>query len=180
MTDSTRSPTAADAQTDTHTAAAGSPTADDDPVVLLHVEPDARSAELLTTFAERFVGGFAVRSVGGTTAALDQIDAVDCVVTEQLLPNGSGVELVERIRGRDVDVPVVFHTTCREDEAKARALEAGADAYFEKRSARGRYERILDRVRELVGGRDSHRSNPADPVSVDDSSGTPETIRSEE
>ncbi|TKX76982.1 response regulator, partial [Halorubrum sp. SD626R] len=72
------------------------------------------------------------------------------VVTEQRLPDASGVDLVERLRDRGVDAPVVFHTTCREVETGARALAAGADGYFSKRPERGQYDRILDRLRELV------------------------------
>ncbi|WP_280588373.1 response regulator [Halorubrum sp. Boch-26] len=150
MTDSTRSSTASDVQTDTHTAAALDPAEDGGSVTLLHVEPDARSAELLAAFADRFADGFAVRSVDGTVAALDAVDAVDAVVTEQRLPDSSGVDLVERLRERGSDVPVVFHTTCRENETEARALEAGADAYFSKRSEPGQYDRILERLRGLV------------------------------
>ena len=151
MTDFTRPSTASDAQTDAHTAAGGDPVEDGGSIVLLHVEPDARSAELLAAFAERFADGFTVISVDGMGAALDAVAAVDCVVTEQRLPDGSGVELVERLRERDGDVPVVFHTTCREHETESRALEAGADAYFSKCPERGQYDSILERIRGLVG-----------------------------
>lgn len=166
MTDSTRTPTASDAQPDTHTASGGDPAEGGDPVVLLHVEPDAHSAELLAAFAERFVDGFAVRSVEGMGAALEALGAADCVVTEQRLPDGSGVELVERLRERGSGVPVAFHTTWRESEAEARALEAGADAYFSKRSERGQYDRLLERLRGLVGG-DARSSRTATTVSPD-------------
>jgi DNA-binding response OmpR family regulator len=152
MTDFTRAPIASDAQPDTHTAP--DPAEDGGSAVLLHVEPDARSAELLAAFAERFADGFAVISVdemGAALDAVDAVDAVDCVVTEQQLPDGSGVELVERLRERGSDVPVAFHTTCREGATEAAALDAGADAYFSKRPERGKYERILERLRGLLG-----------------------------
>ncbi|WP_049983132.1 response regulator [Halorubrum sp. BV1] len=149
MSNYTPAPTATTVQTDTHTAAGGS-SDEVDTVVLLHVEPDARSAELFATFAERLTEGFTVRSVDGMEPALDAADDVDCVVTEQRLPDASGVDLVERLRSRGVDIPVVFHTTCRKDEMGARALAAGADAYFPKQPERGQYDRILDRLRELV------------------------------
>lgn len=167
MTDSTRSPTASDAQTDTQTAAGGDPSEDGGPVVLLHVEPDAGSVELLAAFAERFVDGFAVRSVDGMAAAVDAVDAVDGVVTEQRLPDGSGVELVERLRERGSDVPVVFHTTCRAAGTEARALDAGVDAYFTKRSKRGQYDCILERIRGLVGGDDARNPRTAKTVFPD-------------
>lgn len=125
--------------------------ADAEAIALLHVEPDPRSAEVFSVFVDRSADGIASRSVDGTAAALDAIDEVDCVVTEHRLPDGSGVELVDQIRRRDVDVPVVFHTTCRDPETEAAALDAGADAYFSKRSERDQYERVLERIRGLVG-----------------------------
>jgi len=124
---------------------------DPDAVALLHVEPDPRSAELFSAFVDRFADGFAVRSVDGMAAALDAVDEADCVVTEQRLPDGSGVELVERLRERGNETSVVFHTTCREDETEVRALDAGANAYFSKRSERGQYDCILERLRALAG-----------------------------
>ena len=148
---------ATDSGTDTDGIAADSGTDTDDTVddseaiTLLHVEPDPRSAEVFSVFVDRFADGIAVRSVDGTAAALDAVDAVDCVVTEHRLPDGSGVELVDRIRRRDVDVPVLFHTTCREPETEAAALDAGADAYFSKRSERDQYGRVLERLRGLLG-----------------------------
>lgn len=150
MTDSTRSSTDPGSQRDAHTATGGDPGEGDGSVVLLHVEPDPRSTELLAAFVKRFADKISVRSVGGMEAALDAIDAADCVVTEQRLPDGSGVELVERIRGREIDVPVVFHSTCRGDETEARAIDAGADAYFSKRSERGQYARVLEGLREVL------------------------------
>ncbi|WP_144922455.1 response regulator [Halorubrum salsamenti] len=147
---------------------------------VLHVEPDPRSAELLAAFAAHFTDGLSVRSVNGAEAALAAVDDTDCVVTEQRLPDGSGVGLVERLRRDGEDRPVVFHTTCHEEGIEARAFGVGADSYFEKRPVRGQYERILDRVRTLVAERDSRRSGPEESVSVDDSPGVRKPVRSEE
>jgi len=147
---------------------------------VLHVEPDPRSAELLATFAAHLADGVSVRSVTGVEAALAAVDDADCVVTEQRLPDGSGVELVERLRRDGEDLPVVFHTTCREEDVEARAFSAGADAYFWKLSTRGQYERIFDRVRTLGSKRGFRRSGPAESASSTDSPGLRETVRSEE
>lgn len=166
--------------------------ADRDPIVVLQVEPDSRSAELLGTFARRLTDRVRVRSVDCASDATDAVEAgvevdgeraaVDCVVTEQRLPDGTGVDLVERLRGAGDGVPVVFHTTCPSEESGSAAFGAGADAYFEKGSDRGRYEAIVDRIRALV---DDRRGREADAESGATSTprapGTPgETVRSEE
>jgi DNA-binding response OmpR family regulator len=164
--------------TDAHIAAAGDPMRDGGSAVLLHVEPDPRSAELLAAFADRSADGIAVRSVDGMRAALDafdETDEIDCVVTEQRLPDGSGVELVDRLRKRGVEVPIAFHTTCCGDDTEARALAVGADAYFPKRSERGQYDRLLERLHGFVGegGRNAGTATTVSPDAPESSARAP-------
>lgn len=160
-------PVGADDDTaDTHRADIDAASEDSEPIDLLHVEPDRRSADLLKSFATHSPDPIAVRSVRGLEAALRAVADADCVVTEHRLPDGSGAELVERLRRDGESLPVVFHTTCRDDEAEARASDVGADAYFEKRSQRGQHKRLLRRVRTLVRERDSRA--PVRTTSVED------------
>jgi two-component system NtrC family sensor kinase len=164
MTDHTPS---TDAHTDANAAADraepitdGSATGPDEPITVLQAEPDARSAELLESFAARLTDRVRVRSVDRVADAVDAVKAgvevggervaVDCVVTEQRLPDGSGVDLVRRLREAGRGLPVVFHTTCPSEESEAAAFGAGADAYFEKGADRGRFDAIVDRIRALV------------------------------
>ncbi|WP_423995606.1 response regulator [Halorubrum trapanicum] len=180
MTDPTPSPP--DAPVDTDGAVdrtertADEPAADRGaPITVLQVEPDPRSAELLEAFASRLTDRIRIRSVDRFAAALDAVEtgvsvdgehvAVDCVVTERRLPDGDGVALVDGLRGADRDLPVVFHATCPAEECEAAAVDAGADAYFEKGSDRGTFDAIIDRVRALVEERrertgDAERSPP--------------------
>ena len=197
MTDHTPPP--ADTRADATAAADRTETSPDGtekpreaPIVVLQVEPDARSAELMEAFASRHTDRVRVRSVESLAAALDALEAgvevggervaVDCVVTEQLLPDGDGLDLTERLRGAGSGLPVVFHTTCPGDEREAAAFGAGADAYFEKGSGRGRYDAILDRVRGLVGARRAREGHATgDAASTPSALGPPgETLRSEE
>lgn len=163
MTDSVRSSAASDARPDGRIGTDGGPGADGEPVLLLHVEPDPRSAEVLKAFSLRRTDRVRVRSVDRFADAVDAVEtgvevggervAVDCVVTERLLPDGDGVALTERLREAGRGLPVVFHTTCRGEDREAAAFDAGADAYFEKGADHGRYDAILDRIRALVDER---------------------------
>ncbi|ELZ55190.1 MULTISPECIES: response regulator [Halorubrum] len=191
-----------DAPADSNAAADRSESpADREPITVLHVEPNARSTELLEAFARRLTDRVRIRSVDSAADALDAVEAgvrvdgervaVDCVVTEQRLTDGSGVELAERLREADPGLPVVFYTTCPSEEEEAAAFGAGADAYFEKGSDRGRYDAILDRIRALVedrrdregeqGGDARPREGRAEVASTPQTDGSPEaTLRSEE
>ncbi|WP_424013359.1 response regulator [Halorubrum xinjiangense] len=180
---------AADRSEPTATGATGARYA---PITVLQVEPDARSAELLEAFAARLTDRVRVRSVKRFADALDAVETgvevdgervpVDCVVTEQRLPDGDGVALTERLREAGHGLPVVFHTTCPGEEREAAAFGAGADAYFEKGSDRGRFDAILDRIRALVDERREREvTTDARSASTPRTPGTSgETLRSEE
>ena len=195
MTDQTPPPSDARADTTaaadrTETNAAGAVSDREAPVTVLQIEPDARSAELFETFAARLTDRVRVRSVERLADGLDAVEtgievdgervAVDCVVTEQRLPDGYGVDLTERLREVGPGVPVVFHTTCPSEEREAAAFGAGADAYFEKGSARGRFDAILGRIRRLVDERRGREGNAGSASTPRPLGSTGEMLRSEE
>lgn len=127
---------------------------------VLHVEPDPRAAELLRAFVAWAEEEVRVRSADHVADALDLVIEVDCVVTEQRLPDGTGIDLVDRAREHGVRTPVLFHTTCHDARVESRAIAAGADAYLRKRSNRGQYDRLLAAIRAHAT---SPRSSNVDP-----------------
>ena len=68
-----------------------------------------------------------------------------CAVVDLDLPDGDGIELLERLRG----LPVVALVGDRSLERRLRALEAGADEVLHKGESS---ERIQNAVEQLVGG----------------------------
>jgi DNA-binding NarL/FixJ family response regulator len=68
-----------------------------------------------------------------------------CAVVDLDLPDGDGIELLERLRG----LPVVALVSDRSLERRLRALEAGADEVLHKGESS---ERIQVAVEQLVGG----------------------------
>ena len=68
-----------------------------------------------------------------------------CAVVDLDLPDGDGIELLERLRG----LPVVALVSDRSLERYVRALEAGADEVLYKGESS---ERIQTAVEQLVGG----------------------------
>ena len=67
-----------------------------------------------------------------------------CAVVDLDLPDGDGIELLERLR----ELPVVALVSDRSLECCARALEAGADKVLHKRESS---EKIGNTVEQLVG-----------------------------
>jgi DNA-binding NarL/FixJ family response regulator len=76
-----------------------------------------------------------------------------CAVVDLDLPDGDGIELLERLRG----LPVLALVSDRSLERCVRALEAGADEVLHKGESS---EKIQSVVEQLVGGSRTLDCNP--------------------
>ena len=82
--------------------------------------------------------GFDVDLAGSPTEALVAIEAqaYDGIVMDYVLPTMDGATLVQRIRAEGIRVPIVMLSGQATEQDQARALRAGADAYFDKDDVR--------------------------------------------
>lgn len=91
--------------------------------------------EAVTTVAQAIEGlsrcerGPAHRPVGESAPLPD----FDVVLTDLNLPDGSGLDILAYVRGRDLPLAVVVMSSSTDDATAAGALRAGADAYLAKR-----------------------------------------------
>ena len=99
--------------------------------------------------------GFAVRAVASGEEALAHIDAdpADLVVLDVMLPGMDGFEVLRRLRGAGLMVPVIVLTARDEDVDKIVGLELGADDYlvkpFNPRELSARIRAVLRRQAEV-------------------------------
>jgi two-component system KDP operon response regulator KdpE len=77
--------------------------------------------------------GFEALPAGGVEEALDlaAVNAPAAAIVDLLLPDGDGIELCRRLR-EWTDMPVILLSAVTEEDAKVRALAAGADDYVTK------------------------------------------------
>ena len=75
-----------------------------------------------------------VGEAGSVAEALDALDRLrpDMLVTDVRLPDGTGLDLVRRLRTQDPEVGIVVLTMYAGDEQLFEALEAGASAFVAK------------------------------------------------
>lgn len=130
--------------------------AHDQPTILLvEDDPTLRS----TTSYNLIHAGFRVNSVadGETAMAVvrDQIDTIDLVVLDLMLPGMSGLAVLRQIRTRST-VPVLIVSARGEEQDKVDGLEMGADDYIVKPFA---LREFVARVRATLRRR-SIRSAP--------------------
>lgn len=60
------------------------------------------------------------------------LDVYDCVVLDIMLPKFSGIEILERMREKKINTPVIMLSALSEVEDKVSGLNAGADDYLAK------------------------------------------------
>ncbi|NIB98937.1 GAF domain-containing protein [Halobacterium sp. R2-5] len=100
--------------------------------MILCADPDAaareRTADALTD------AGFDVKHAGSLCAARDSLDgaAVDCLVTEYDLGDGTGLELAEDVRERSPDAACVLFTSAPLDEVDTDAFGSVVAEYVRK------------------------------------------------
>lgn len=102
------------------------------------------------------VGHSVVVSMSGLEAiAVLGGEAFDVVVSDIQMPSFTGMELLEFLRERGLEVPVVLVTGDPSIDTALRAIDLGASHYLVKPIEPGRLERAVDRAIHGRGGRPS-------------------------
>ena len=95
--------------------------------------------------------GFEVELASSPSEALAALaeGPVDGIVMDFVLPTMTGAELVAKVREMGVDAPVVVLSGQATPSDQVRAIEAGADAYFDKDDVRK--GALAQALSELIG-----------------------------
>jgi two-component system chemotaxis sensor kinase CheA len=99
------------------------------------------------------LAGFDVELAGSHTEALSALSAqrFDAIVMDYVLPTMDGATLVREVRSMGVAAPIVMMSGLATEHDRALALEAGADAYFDKNDLRR--GALAEALRNLVAGK---------------------------
>jgi FixJ family two-component response regulator len=115
-------------------------------------DPDPQVREGLATLLR--TAGLDVRTFGMAEELLRDLrsDRPACIILDVDLPDLSGLEVLLRIRGRRLDVPVIVLAACADVPLAVCTLHLGAMDFIEKPFVGGV---VLARVREAIG-RNAH------------------------
>jgi chemotaxis protein histidine kinase CheA len=101
--------------------------------------------------------GFDVTVAPGAREAVEEMGRAqyDALVVDYSMPRSNGVELVRALRHNGVNQPIIMVSAVAEEDDKARAWEAGVDAYLDKYDIRqGALVAALRRLLEDGNGRE--------------------------
>lgn len=99
---------------------------------LLIVDDEGDLREAIMSFLKR--RGYRVLGAenGHEAFAVIEREPVDLVLTDVRMPNGDGIELLDRVKSRNYGTPVVMLVTGYADLTMEEAFDRGADAVFSK------------------------------------------------
>jgi PAS domain S-box-containing protein len=124
----------------------------EDPVEILYLEGNSEFAAEAREYFDGIDGEFRIRTVTGATAALDELctPRIDCVIADHDPPKADGLELLERVRERFPELPVIIFTGAGSEAIASRALSAGATDYLRKGEGTEQFDLLANRVRNAV------------------------------
>lgn len=97
---------------------------------ILCIEDDRDTCELLSLLFPDYKIAFAYTIADALK--FFEVQRFDLILMDNWLPDGSGIELCQKIRAADPDVPIVFTSGVGQKSEIQKAMDAGAQTYLVK------------------------------------------------
>jgi len=124
-------------------------------VRILQVDDDPAFLALSSRLLEGADDRFEVETETDAAAALERLrddgaGDVDCVVSDYQMPGTDGIEFLEAVRERDLDVPFILFTGRGSEEVASEAISAGVTDYLQKPAGSDQFAVLVDRIESAV------------------------------
>ena len=123
-------------------------------ILVIDDEPDIRESLEMLLSSE----GYRVELAANGTQGLKRVEAAtfDLILLDLMMPDKSGMEVLEEIRGRDRETPIFLITAYGSVESAVAALKSGANDYFSKPWDN---EKLLIEIERMISTRQLEREN---------------------
>lgn len=110
---------------------------------ILHVDDDPEVRLLMSGSLQEF--GYVVATAGSVTEGLQLAKdfKFDLCILDMRLPDGTGIELCEKLRELQPGVPIVYYSAYAEPVEKREALSRCGDAFLSKPSSAAELEQTI-------------------------------------
>jgi len=119
---------------------------------VLIVDDERLTRELHTKYVERMPGFSVVGECAGAraavTAVLERGDAVDLILLDMTMPDGSGLDVARHVRARAADVDIIAITGVRDADNVRAAAALGVAQYLVKPFTFATFRERLEQYRE--------------------------------
>jgi len=135
--------------------------------ILIDDEPDIR--ELLAISLERM--GLECLQAGSFSEGINLISATECdlCITDVRMPDGSGIDLVERFKAIHPNTPIAVMTAFDTTEIAVKAMKAGAFDFLAKPIRSSRLESLIQDLRLAATTSNQELEHAGDDILVGDS-----------
>ena len=122
------------------------------PITVLVVDNEPGFAALAGEMLERERDSIVALAATDGTEALSILEdrAVDCIVSDYEMPAMTGLELLERVREDDPELPFILFTGRGSEEIASEAIAAGVTQYLQKESGREQYAVLANQITNAV------------------------------
>lgn len=137
----------------------------DEKRTILIADDEIHLREALASFLE--IRGFNVKQASNGSEALKVIQnegPIDIVISDVRMPNGDGIELLERTKQNHLTAPILIMMTGFSELSLDEAYNKGAEAMFSKPIDS---KSLLASIRHLLSTTEERWSKPVDHVSVE-------------
>ncbi len=114
---------------------------------ILVVEDELKVASFIKKGLQEEAYAVDVANDGAEGLSLIEMNVYDAVILDLMLPKKNGIEVMQEIRSRKLNVPVIMLTARDTLADKVMGLDAGADDYLTKPFA---FQELLARLRSLL------------------------------
>lgn len=128
---------------------------------VIFIDDEPAFLEQAKIFLERADSRLDVDTFPSAERALDSLDDenYDAIVSDYLLNDMDGVELLKKLRDEGNDIVFIIYTGKGSKEVEEKVMELGADRYLRKGgNPRDQYENLAEIILEQVENKESSES----------------------
>ncbi len=111
--------------------------------LILHVDDDPDVRLLMAGSLQEL--GYTVLTAGTVSEALQLGKEMrfDLCILDVRLPDGTGIELCQQLRGLQPETPIVYYSAYADDDSQQAALSVCGDAYLRKPASMAEWEKTI-------------------------------------
>lgn len=121
-------------------------------IKILHVDDENSDHLILAERLKRLLPEVEVKWADSAGKALESIKSFQphCIISDFQMPGRSGLDLLKSLRDEEINTPFIFYTGQGNERLAVLALREGADDYYTKEMGLAHFERLSNRIRNVV------------------------------
>jgi CheY-like chemotaxis protein len=128
---------------------------DVDDITILFVDDERQLLSVLASNLEEDIDDLEIVTASNATEALDRMEnlEIDCIVSDYKMPGTDGLDLLERSRRKDPDIPFILFTSKGSEDIASQAINENVTDYLQKDLSGEQLGLLSTRIKNAVAER---------------------------